>query len=286
MKWTTTNQKMSKSAGVRKTRGLQTINCKYDTVGVTADINRQAKRDISMGYWRQYQSVSDPQSRSIMAGEVVWTTKQRGPAPDGQFFVRSMLNGVCFKTRSGTHTEEALYDMVRFVGMSLKHIAYDGLRPEYGPSDDPVVVLCGAMQLVNLGKKHIGVGDAIEAYFVPAETTNQYQDDVHSLPADRLVVGLRSLEMRKSIFDEIEDLGLTVAFKAWTETANDAAYETLKGDKDVIKAGEHLLQAIRASVMWRMRNVVGVATTSAPAGGRFDWLVQPLVNYPAKANLT
>lgn len=306
-----------------KTRGFQVVNAKFDATGVADDVRFQ-QTSVPMAAKRRgrlYDPPTNSLDRSIKMGETAFerTKASYMPGTDEEAHVRTVLNGMTHPTRAPeappngedpadwkrTRTEIMMKELrgsIRFVGVALKDVAYDASRPDIPPSDAPVLAVSGHLTVTNTGEKHIRVGDAVEAYLVtPSASLNQYNDDVNMFSPNRAVVGYRPLVLERSFEKELESnpelqaairaLVAKAAVAAKTQQTAEEAYaeftEKLAKDPKHAKACDLLLYLVRTKTCDAiMSKYVGVATTSATQGSRFNIAIQPLPDLVSRARET
>ncbi len=288
------------------TQGAQRINALHDTAGITGDVSfQQSSGKQHKSHRVPYVAPTSMSDRTMMKGEIA-VARSKGWVPGTQDnpHVRTVLNGMTVKsvlsdTDVMKNPESLLAEMkksVRMVGVMLKTVEYDASRIDLDPSDDPVVLVSGHITVTNTGQHSIESGNAMQAYFVPTDTINQYNDKVNFFSPNRVVLGMKPLIMEQEMRKELlaNDKNLEKAFyDAFKAIAASPAVEAELMAKltaltsltaiDAPLLCDATLHAARANTMWQMHKFVGVATTGGEAGHRFNLLSHPITNLVSRS---
>lgn len=281
-------------------RGVHEINARHDTAGVADDVRFLQTSGAAGGRrTHAYAPPTEKADRAITFGEIV-VARRAAPWTPGTMEepkVRSVLNGLTFVPATrGADKLAALKRAIRPVGAAKKTVKYDASRPDMDPSDDPVVVVTGHMTTTNTGGEHIEAGDAVEAHLVPADTTHQYKDGVNLFSPNRIVMGTRPLHMEHTLAGAIlKTPAFEAAMRKTIETLcggdKAKAEELMKNmsalaattDLKVEMTSNAMLHAARAATIAQMQNFVGVATSGAEAGEKFNMVIHPFTNLVSRS---
>jgi hypothetical protein len=268
--------------GFVQKRGLHVVNCHTD-----GSQDREDAKGAKAGYSVLYTNPIRPDDRTMKMGETAFAVEGFDATFDKQPNVRTVLSGVRGKTKHGGDVRNQLMHTVRPVGVVVQDVQYPATAAKNGPNNvNPVVTVAGIVTCPHTGDRYIRAGDAVQVYLVDETKESQYKDG-NRFSKDRRVFGYRPLEFELDLAKELENVGILHDFVKMMDehlgleekkVTADGFKRLMSENVQCKDAGSQLLQAIRLLAFENMRNVVGVATTSAEAGERFDLYVEPPFN--------
>lgn len=265
-------------------RANHTVNCKYayheDVLDVRAEQNG-AQTTKSKKYYDHLLRQGD---KVLKRGEVSYTcTDPESIDFDQQPYVRTCLNGKRFRS-SGTAPEKLRADLeksIRMIGFVKTDIVYNegGNHLSFPANMQPVTIVSGKTTAYNTGNRRIDAGKGVKAYIVDPRDPNQY-NDANRMSSNRKVIGVETLSLHRDMRSEVNSVALEnfVKMCRLLTGKNELEAKTQVEDGLKQKSADLFLAAHRAMLMYRARNVVGVAVTHASPGGRMDVMLTTMLN--------
>ena len=253
----------------------QVVNSSYDHESDSRDV-RDATNNRSKRV-KMYETPSVPASRTLRRGEISYAMRIGHERFDSENrpFVRTGLNGSCFKRKDARLTPKDVSSSIRMVGVNAYDVPYDASKPM-----QCVALTSGTITTRNNGDKHIDAGHAIQAYIDP------------NAKGDHVTIGRRpltfELNVTKTDFfkdDETAKSLMHTMNAALNDTEVDEAAARQLLDRHAAAIQKMYIQLTTRAAN-RCRNVVGVAVSPAEPGQGYDELQCSALNPLSYAKIT
>lgn len=265
-------------------RATHTVNCKYAYHEDVQDVRAEQNGSHTTKSKKYYDHLLRQGDKVLKRGEVAYTcTDPETIDHDQQPYVRTCLNGKRFRSNEDARNEKQRSDLeksIRMIGFVKNDIAYTegGNQFSFPTNMQPVAIVSGKTTVYNTGNRRVEAGKAVKAYLVNPDEKNQY-NDANRMSSNRKVVGLETLALHRDLKSEVGAEGkrrLVELVERLDPSVTDAGARVDAALKHA--SADVLLAAHRAMLMYRARNVVGVALSHASPGGRMDVMLTTLVN--------